>query len=293
VPLYSPNYLANSWSLREQEAFQRRLSDASAVTPNRHIVSILWTPIPVWDQNERLIAMGRVGSNNADYRENGMRALCMLASYRRSYEDVLAALAKEIVTVAENLPLGPSAPPDLVDEPGEASAEAGFLVAILEPPSDNGGSRWWRPYAGRRIQPVAEYVRNVANRLGLSAEVGEFSEFEKLFQGRPGVLLVDPEAVADRGQEFVASTLAKLPEWIIPVILDDSAEARDPAGDVLANELVGPTGSDLSRVGSMDELDEILPAVIARARRRYLRKGQAFPPPGSPKRRRLRREGDQ
>ncbi|MGH3935463.1 MAG: TIR domain-containing protein, partial [Pseudonocardiaceae bacterium] len=48
VPLYSPGYFAKSWPMREQLVFQGRLRAASATTPDRHIVPVLWTPLLSW-----------------------------------------------------------------------------------------------------------------------------------------------------------------------------------------------------------------------------------------------------
>ncbi len=163
VPLYSPGYFAKSWPIREQEVFRRRLRAASAVAPDEHIVPILWTPFPSWEQTPSVARALSIGANISEYGENGLRALCMLASYRRSYQLVLSRLADEIVTVAERSPLGPSAAPDLDDVPGtKPPAEAGFLVTMLAP--RHGASRapqavkdrgnpWWLIYAGRRIPP--------------------------------------------------------------------------------------------------------------------------------------------
>lgn len=289
VPLYSPGYFAKSWPMREQEVFRGRLRAASAVAPDEHIVPILWTPFPSWEQTPRVARALSIGASISEYGENGLRALCMLASYQRPYQLVLSRLADEIVTVAEGSPLGPSAAPDLNDVPGQVAAEAGFLVAMLAPGrgmshSVKGGENpWWRTYAGRRIPPVVEYAGSVAERLGLKTRVADFVEVEERFSRTPAIVIVDPWIVEDRGPEFLTSTFTGLPTWVVPLVLDG------PRGDLgsdssLAETAVEALGGALqvtvNRVNSMDQLDKILPTLVARARRTYLREGQVFPPPG-------------
>ncbi|MGH3612612.1 MAG: TIR-like protein FxsC [Pseudonocardia sp.] len=298
VPLYSPGYFAKSWPIREQEVFRRRLRAASAVAPDEHIVPILWTPFPSWEQTPSVARALSIGANISEYGENGLRALCMLASYRRSYQLVLSRLADEIVTVAERSPLGPSAAPDLDDVPGtKPPAEAGFLVTMLAP--RHGASRapqavkdrgnpWWLIYAGRRIPPVAEHAGSVAERLGLDTRVADFVEVEEFFDQTATIVIIDPRVVADRGSEFLTSTFAGLPKWVVPLVLD--GQRGDPSSDsAMAEKAVEALDSVLqvpvNRVNSMDQLDEILPTVVARARRTYLGEGPVFPPVGPSKRR--------
>jgi hypothetical protein len=294
VPLYSPGYFAKSWPRREEEVFRRRLRAASALAPDKHIVPILWTPFHAPEQIPIVAKALSVGASISDYRENGLRALCMLTSYRRSYKLVLSQLANEIVTVAERSPLGPSAAPDLDDIPRpEQPPEAGFLVAMLAPSLGasqavrGGMNPWWRMYAGRRIPPVAEHAGSVAERLGLDTRVAGFVEVEELFDRTPAIVIVDPWVVSDLGPAFLTSTFAGLPKWVVPLVLDD--QRREPGSDsAMAEKAVEALDNALrvpvNRVNSMDQLDEILPTVVARARRTYLRKGPVFPPAGSSKR---------
>ncbi|MGI9002598.1 MAG: TIR-like protein FxsC [Pseudonocardia sp.] len=296
VPLYSPGYFAKSWPMREQEVFRRRLRVASAVAPEQHIVPILWTPFPQWEQTPNVARALSVGADIADYGENGLRALCMLTSYRRSYQLVLSWLADEIVKVAERSPLGPSAAPDLDDVSGPVTAEAGFLVAMLAPSHvvspapqavKGGENPWWRMYAGRRIPPVAEHAGSVAERLGLETRVADFVEVEELFDRTPAIVIVDPWMVRDRRPGFLMSTFASLPKWVVPVVLDEQ-RGNAGSGSAMAEEAVEALESALqvpvSRVNSVDQLNEILPTVVARARRTYLKEGPVFPPVGSSRR---------
>ena len=290
VPLYSPGYLAKSWPMREQEVFRRRLLTASAAAPDQHIVPILWTPFPSWEQPSIVARALSIGAGISDYGENGLRALCMLTSYQHSYQLVLSLLADEIVKVAERSPLGPSAAPYLDDVPGPVAAEANFLVAMLAPrhvvsrapQAVRGGKNpWWRMYAGQRIPTVVEHTASVAERLGLKTRVANFVEVEELFDRTPAIVIVDPWMVADRGPEFLTSTFADLPKWVVPLVLGEQ-RGSPGLGSAMAEKAVEALGSILqvtvNRVNSVDELEEILPTVVARARRTYLREGPVSPP---------------
>jgi len=294
VPLYSPGYFAKSWPIREREVFQSRLRAASAIAPEQHIVPILWTPFPSWGRPEDVARALSIGADVSDYGENGLRALCMLTSYQRSYERVLSRLADRIVKVAERFPLGPSTAPDLDDVPGPSAAEAGFLVTMLAPRHamsragqavKGGASPWWRTYARGRI-PLVEYAGSVAERLGLETRVADFGAVEGLFDQTPAIVIIDPWIVAERGPGFLTSTFASLPEWVVPLVLDEQredpdsdsalADKADKAVEALSSVLQVP----VNRVNNMDQLDEILPTAVARARRTYLRLGPVFPPVG-------------
>jgi len=301
VPLYSPGYLAKSWPMREQEVFRRRLLTASAVAPDQHIVPILWTPFLSWEQPPILARTLSIGAGISDYGENGLRALCMLTSYQHSYQLVLSSLADEIVKVAERSPLGPSAAPDLDDVPGPVAGEAGFLVAMLAPRHvvsrapqavRGGNNPWWHMHDGQRIPTVVEHAGSVAERLGLKTRVADFVEVEELFDRTPAIVIVDPWMVADRGPEFLTSTFAGLPKWVVPLVLGEQ-RGTPGLGSAMAEKAVEALGSTLqvtvNRVNSVDELEEILPTVVARARRTYLREGPVSPPVGpSPRPPRLR-----
>ena len=306
VPLYSPGYFAKSWPMREQQAFRGRLRAASATTPDRHIVPVLWTPLLSWEQPPAMATALSIRADDSDYGENGLRALCMLTSYRQSYQLVLAMLADEIVKVAERSPLGPSTAPDLDDVLDPLPSNAGFVVAMLSPEdgvllgSHAVGGRtnaWWCAYAGRRIPPVAEHAGNMAERLGLKTLVGDFAEFEGRFDQTPAIVFVDPWIVVSRGPDFLASTFAGLQDWVVPLVLDGGSggPGLDPAS-ALAEKAVAALESarsvPVNRVNGMDKLEEILPTMVAKARRRYLRRGPGLPPAGPARRPARLRDAD-
>jgi hypothetical protein len=291
VALYSPGYFAKSWPQREQEVFRRRLQMASATAPDRHIIPVLWTPIPSWEEKPDVLRMRQHQPDDPVYAENGLRALCMLSAYRSSYLGVLTWLAERIVTVAEEFPLGPSRAPGLDDVPAPEQAEPTFVVAMLAPAYDaaqtvdSAPRSWWRTYPGRRIPTVVERAGTVAERLGLSTRVGDLADVEKYFDRSPTIVIVDPQVVAVHGSEFLTSTFAGLPGWVVPLLLDEGRPGPVTAlAESAAQALSGASGSSVVRVHDVRELDEVLPAVVARARRSFLRSGKVFPPPDTTRR---------
>src|SRR5262249_465441 len=76
----------------------------------------------------------------------------------------------------------------------------------------------------------------------------------------------------------LASTVAGLREWVIPVVLGEQRGDSDSAMAMKAVKALADTlNVPVNTVNSMDQLDEILPTLVARARRTYLREGAVDP----------------
>lgn len=289
VPLYSPGYFARSWSLREQAAFRSRMVDA-AVDPDSRIVPVLWTPVSHTESNpdvERALrTAGAVAGQ--EYRENGLRALFLLAAHHGAYEAFRNWLAGEIVAVAENSPLAPSAAPALREVEAANVKEARFLVTMLGPTETPARSKpWWRTYAA----PVAQHAANVADRLGLRGEVvTDAADAGPLFERTPGIVLVDPWPADGSPPDSVAEQVAGLPAWVLPVVLEEPQEqAGDHAAAIQAGiaALRAAVQVQVESVSDMVSLDRLLPMLVTKARSRYLRQVRIAGVSGAPKRPRL------
>jgi FxsC-like protein len=302
VPLYSPGYFIKSWPMRERESFLDRLPASAADGPDEHVVPVLWTPLPPWEDRLEIRAALVLGEGVPEYAENGLRALCMLRAYRDQYTLVLGRLAERIVHLAERSPLGPSEAPGLdqvvaeaVDE--AAAGETPFVVAVSSPnrldlPPWRSAASYgqdgtkWRPFAGGQALPAAEYAANTAERLGFHARVTDIRYGTGLFARSPAVLLIDPwVAAGDGGLQGLLAATMDLPAWVIPLVV---ADPQDPqyaereamlTGQVLAM-LVAAGVQRAQQATGMKEFVEIMPRLITDARRQYLRKGPVFPPAG-------------
>ncbi|WIM93173.1 TIR-like protein FxsC [Actinoplanes oblitus] len=261
VPLYSPQYFGNSWATAELASFRHRLRRLGPAEAARHVVPVVWTPLPPWEHRPEVDEAFTVVGKNTDYAENGLRALCMLSLYRASYQTLVSAFAERIARVVRDSPLRPSAPGPLDPRPVD-TGEPALVVSLLGV----------APEVGDRLIEVAE-------RLGVPARILPLDQSAR----RPCVLLLD----AATSPETVRDTVAGLPRWVIPVVLASaSAPTRAITGILRSAGL--PQVSPLRATG---EFDRNAPLLVTEARKQYLRYGPVVTAPGGP-RPSLRRNND-
>ncbi|GAA2597249.1 hypothetical protein GCM10010435_90670 [Winogradskya consettensis] len=292
VPLYSPGYFNKSWPLRERATFLDRIARAFADRPDRaraHVVPVLWIPLPSWDKIPELNAALTLGAGIPEYAENGLRALCMLASYREQYRRVLNRLAHRIVEVTERseLPPGEVTPLNEIALPDQMTNETPFVVGVIaERPGGVGERSGWRPFGAAQDPPVAEYVANVAERLGLPTRIIDRPPDLKAVDNSPAVILVDPRAV-DR-DDALGELRGHLHPWVTTVVVTDRHEPRYPQGGA---EAAGRAVTRLTALGAhrvhqafeVEELADMMPSAVSEARRQYLRRESVHVPGGSPR----------
>ncbi len=273
VPLYSPNYFSNAWAVGERAAFQSRLGRLRPGEAHRHVLPVLWIPFPPWDDRPEMAEALDLVGGPAEYAENGLRALCKLSAYRRPYDVVLSALAERIVAVAENAPLRPSRAAPVVaaavDDPGDPA-----LVVTALATADG---RQWRPFAGRHVLTVADYVAATAQRLGLPTRVVEFAGARDHAPDSPTVLLID----AALGVAAVRAAVAGLPRWVVPLVVGGADTAADDIDGVLREGRF----PDVRPVHDVDEFERCAPLAVIEARKQFLRHGPLYPQdgPGTPR----------
>jgi FxsC-like protein len=301
VPLYSPRYLTWSWPRTEREAFRRRLEASGVHGTRRHVQPVLWTPTPgaeTWPGDDRRRALA-LGEDVPAYAENGLRALRVFPSYRDQYRAVVQRLARQIVDVAEQSPLGPSPVPKLRAYHGGDGGEGvtPFVVAVLAPVADRlpagrapttyaTTATEWRPFTAGRTVPVAEYAANLAERLGLPARIVAFDPGDPPFASAPGLLLIDPwVADDDHARAALVNILANLPEWAAPVVVLDEEDTQYARAATLAEVVVGMLpGRETPRVRDArgaKEFEQLVPYLVTETRGRYLTNAKVFPPTGS------------
>ncbi|MGI5522732.1 TIR-like protein FxsC [Micromonospora sp. CA-259024] len=299
VPLYSPGYFSRPWALGEQESFRARLAAAGpARLTAGHLTPVLWIPFPPWESHPELDGALDLGRDVPEYAENGLRAFCMLDSYRAQYDLLLSRLAKRIVHTAEQRPLGPSRAPSLDEVTRPAPTDPDFVVAVLAPTRDRlppdrdpagyaASGRLWRPYGRRQVLPAAEYAASTAERLGLAARTEDLAQAAGLLEHRPAVLLVDPWiAAAPDASSALARMLHGLREWVVPLVVTDENDTQDAtrwATEV--TQLLQDAGlPQVKRACSMPEFVDLMPALVTEARRQFLKHGPVVPfePPPEP-----------
>ncbi|MEU1359460.1 TIR-like protein FxsC [Micromonospora zamorensis] len=299
VPLYSPGYFSRQWALGEQESFRTRLAAAgSARLTADHLTPVLWIPFPPWETHPELDGALDLGRDVPAYAEDGLRAFCMLASYRAQYELLLSRLARRIVQTAERRPLGPSRAPGLDEVVRPGPTDPDFVVAVLAPTRDHlptdrdpagyaASGRLWRPYGRRQELPAAEYAASTAERLGLSARTADFAQAAGLLDRRPAVLLVDPWIAASPDvAAILAGKLHGLREWVVPLVVTDDDDTQDASRWATeVTQLLHDAGlPQVKRACSMPEFVDLMPALVTEARRQFLKYGPVVPfePPPEP-----------
>jgi FxsC-like protein len=299
--------------MRERASFLQRLADAvpAPPEPTRHIVPVLWIPLPAWDRIPERAAALDIGHGVPAYAENGLRALCMLASYRKQYRIILRRLAQRIVEVAQTTPL-PPAPTltitELAETPPTETAATPFVVGVLAPtraslPPHRTASgygvtpRSWRPYAQAQQLPIAEYAANVAERLGLPTRIVDTSEDLGYLDNCPGVLLIDPWVAAGQDGAGALSVISgHLHQWVTPLLV---ADEDDPQYAESGAALDGQVTDRLHEIGAhrvrqslkAEQFVQLMPSLVSEARRQYLKHAPVFLPKG-PQRNRPRITGD-
>ncbi|KUL25421.1 TIR-like protein FxsC [Actinoplanes awajinensis] len=266
VPLYSPQYFGNSWAAAELDSFRSRLRGLGRAEAARHVVPVVWTPLPPWENRREFDEAFAVVGKSVEYTENGLRALCMLSVYRDAYRDLVAAFTDRIAGVARDSVLEPSPPAPLVPR-AAGGGEPALIVSAL----------------GAGLDARRDQVIEAAERLGVPAQPLPADQLRRQAARRPGVLLIDGDATP----ETVRDTVAGLPRWVIALVVASASAAVGPLTGILRTAGL----HQVSPVRTAAEFDRNAPLLVTEARKQYLRHGPVVTAPGTP-RPSLRRTSD-
>ncbi|TDB79938.1 TIR-like protein FxsC [Micromonospora sp. KC721] len=274
VPLYSPKYFGNPWAVGERDSFRSRLVALPPGRAARHVLPVLWLPLPPWEDRpeaDQALRLAQDPADRADYAENGLRALCKLSAYRRPYRTILAALAEQIVAVAESEPLAPSRAVPLTRSPGVESGDTPLVITLVTP---HGAG--WRPYPDQHALPVADYVAATAERLGLPTRVVDLAEAPARAAQSPTVVLVD----ASVGPGAVRAAVDDLPRWAVPLVIAADGARGDAIPETIAGSLQDARFPQVLPVREIAEFERCAPQLVIEARKLFLRHGPVAPPDG-------------
>lgn len=306
VPLYSRRYFETDQCGREWSAFTLRLRGRDASAPSA-IVPALWTPVDQGSLPEAARSIPWDDAGMRAYGELGFYGLIKVSRYRADYEKAVKRLASGIVDagsgtlVADGPALDYSALENAFGAAGQQMRGGQPLrVTIVAPsvgdlPPGRGryyygtAARDWDPYRPKASRVLADHVSDIARRLGYQPFVGDLpGHAAELLSGRrpsaPGVLFVDPWATRqdDRRQLLMRLDAMDNP-WIqvlVPWNKRDAestaaeAELRDALDGALRRKLAeGNATSALAVRGvpTLEDLGQVLPAVIVKAVRQYQR----------------------
>ncbi|BCY10096.1 TIR-like protein FxsC [Actinoplanes sp. L3-i22] len=264
VPLYSPHYFGNSWAGAELASFRSRLKHLAPGTAARHMVPVVWVPLPPWLSRPEVDA-AYAGHKDPEYAANGMRALAMLSVYRQSYQELIGELADRITAVARDHPLDPSPAGPLAPQPTGADRPALIVSAVT-----GGDPLAWR-LPGHDL-PVVEYVAEVAQRLGVPAQVVPSHEVLDRTARRPCVLLID----GDTRPEVLQAAVHDLPRWVVVQLI------TTPSPDLTS--ILRTAGLPaVVPVHGLADFERNAPLLVTEARKQYLRYGPVVTAPGLPR----------
>ncbi|MGD0703754.1 MAG: TIR-like protein FxsC [Trebonia sp.] len=295
VPLYSVGYLTNSWPGRELAYFRKRVMEAARGNPVRRVVPVLWAPLAGFHDPPGLRESLSAGVTDADYADNGLRALLKLR-YDDAYLAVVNRLAAQIVELAERDPIEPVEPSRIGDIESLASEFAVgarppiFMIEVAAPtvasaPQSHGPRAYgetpaqWRPFPGQEL-PLAEYARQIADRLDFQGRVGAVGQGADNAARRPGIIVIDPAFIGDgAGRATLRAVANGLPPWVLPVVVvapDDQPgnKLAEVVFDTLASAAALPTETARRAAGGVNSLDQfvsIVPRLVSDAERQYLR----------------------
>ena len=185
-----------------------------------------------------------LGAAQPYYTKNGLQALLRFPAYRASYRAVVRHLADRIVTVAGESLLEPSPVPDIDMMQSEFPSQtplAVFTIEVAAPTAHtvagnhNPGeyatsSTQWSPFPGQ-VFPLAEYAKQVAERLDFKVAVSGLGETGGQEIRGPGIILIDPRFVAgSSGRRLLESEVGQLPRWVLPVLVTAARIDADPPG---------------------------------------------------------------
>ncbi len=305
VALYAPRYFSSTAAGREWTSFRRRLEISGVGDPANRYIPVLWNPLqpgyPLPSGVPEPLTLNEV----PEYREHGLQALRRLPRFRGAYDNVVAVLARKIVTLAERRPIEAGTVPDLddadLDFPRGRALQPFVIVVVADTVkqlSDGALAGYygeteadWRPYGPKETLPLARYATSMAEWFGFSSLVTGLGGAQELLATAPGVALIDP-------WHPVASTwaglrrLTSLPRWTVPAVVfseDDPRLAREgrsnlgPLNATLTAAHPPRTAAARRAAEGIDDLavfGELFPILVTDAARRYLRQGPVYPPRG-------------
>lgn len=272
VPLYSDRYVESGFTAQERRTFANRVELAHA-DPADHIEPVLWMPGAKVQQ----AGLSELGSEIPEYEELGLGGLCTqtLPELREKYHAIVNKVAERIVETAERSPIGPSNVPAPPGADPVSPTSAAILIAVYQ--ATGAGPEDWAPFSGAPHDSIARQALGVAQRLDLRAAVLPAPGAGRFWRRKPAVLLIDAWLADEPARaEELAAMLRTLPRWVLPLVIADRDDRRDAerVASLRARtlDMLGPGGPGpaLSVADHAAALREILPALLAQARSRYL-----------------------
>lgn len=327
VPLLSPRYFTSEMCGREWYAFNERVlragaSGAGGTEPT--IVPALWTGI---DFSELPDSISHIHLDRASfgdrYGAKGIYGLIKLNRLRDEYEETVLKLAERIVRVAHTSPLPPGRPRPYERTPSafrpRGSGPRHLHLTVAAPSRDSlpgqrdsrpygEDAQDWNPYHSESRRSLPSLAEDLIRSLDYRITVSSFDDEDTAAapapaaaadkaapRSRPGILLVDPWALADdeRRRRLKAFDTGS-GSWVNAVVpwnrADQDCQSEEGRRVFQVLERTMPAILDRGRrtdcriavngVPSLKAFTDVLPSVVAHTTRQYLKHAEAHPPPG-------------
>jgi hypothetical protein len=170
-------------------------------------------------------------------------------------------------------------PDPLTGNPRESAFSPGAPLATFSIEVAAPKAAKWCPFPGQEL-PLAEYAREIVERFDFDARVSEVNAEAGAARRRPGIIVIDPEFIADESMRAVLGSVAgQLPRWVLPLVIVDSPgdpRIRELAAKVRTVLNAGDLPTESARRGaagaeSLAEFVSLVSVLVAEAERQYLR----------------------
>jgi FxsC-like protein len=296
VALYSQKYLVSREARIDRATFMGRLASAASGMPaEKHILPVLWAPLPGNFYRAEVADARRFAEDVPEYVMNGLSVLCRISTFREQYERVLSRMAQEIVRIADRFPLVATQSVDMVEDYRvRVWPTAPFTIAVLAPtsgdlplsdgrgPAHGYGTRaeHWKPFAGGHA--VADEVAAEADRLRLPVDVVGYTADDSMYRDFPGMILIDPWILATPGgRDLVRSTLRCPYSWVtIAAVVDEHHPRFEPHGTRYLSQLeqLLRRTDRFIRFTTVASWRSEMPEIVSRMRREYMNNGPSYAP---------------
>lgn len=314
VPLYSRRYFAMDHCGREWSAFALRLRGRAADAPSA-VIPAVWAPVEQEFLPEAARSVPWDDAGVQPYADLGLYGIMKISRYRADYQKAVLHLAGRIVDAAASSPaigsvldygaLGSAFGTTARGTRGGQPLRITIVAPSLGDLPDGRGSyyygaaaRDWDPYKPDSSQALADHVADLARSLGYRPFAGDLSEHDgELANGQPPsapeVVIVDPWAARqDKFRQQLSRLNALDRPWVQVLVPWNRRDAESTAAEAALRDALDralhrkltedrATSALATRgVPTLEDLDQVLPAVAAQAARQYQRHALAAPPAG-------------
>lgn len=280
VPLYTPGYFHSQLCGREWYAFHRREVDSWALSGQEPmaIFPVLWRPgdgrwLPPAVKRIQYASIGFT----EDYPSIGMEGLMRQSSQYKTAVNRLARIIVDRASTRAPLAAAPQVdrtltsgnafiwerrPATLIVLAATYGSTPGRLELRSSPYYTPEVPTAWNPYAPEVQIPLARYVSELVECMGLDSATRWFDELPTT-NHEPLLLLVDPWALLDEERKTLATAFYQTHPWARVLVPWNAADTQTTGHREILRRVLGevfPAGATF--LESLEEVGNILPQAV-------------------------------